>query len=263
MSRLVRSQPHHHRRNIIRQPPQRNTRPRADPPRRPQLPRLIGNTADHPRLRAGRNRIGRHPITPHIPRHHPSKTRDPILRRSVIRLPRIAVQPRRRTESNNPPGTLLPEQHRRILDHRKRTLQMHRNNIVPFLFRHIKHHPVAQNPRHRNHNIQLAETVQRGLHHLFPAVHTGDIFRASRRLPAQLADFRHHRIRHRHIGARPIHIHPQIAHHHPRPLSRHQMRHPPPDTAPGPGYDRNFVFQQIRHYSRPFPNSGVRRPSFR
>ena len=118
---------------------------------------------------------------------------------------------------------------------------MHRNNIVPFLFRHIENHPVPQNPGASHHNIQPPEIIHRRLHNPFPSLHRSHRLQTRHRFAPRPPDFLRHQRRHRMILAAAIHIHPRIHHHHLGPLRRQLQRNPPPNPPSRPGNHRHFV----------------------
>ena len=115
---------------------------------------------------------------------------------------------------------------------------------VPILLRHVEDHPVAQDARVIDHDVELAKVVDGALKNALGGFEVGDAFEVGYGLAAAGADLPDHLFggRTRLPGA--VEMSPQVIDHHFSAVLRHQQGFFPSDSAPRSGDDRDLAFQK-------------------
>src|SRR5439155_1546311 len=94
-------------------------------------------------------------------RRHLGEAADRRLGGAVVRLPRVAEQPRARAEGDDPPVAPLAHVRAGVADAVEGALQMHGDDRVPLLLAHVEDHPVAQDAGAGDERIETAPRLER------------------------------------------------------------------------------------------------------
>ena len=251
VGRLVGSQPGGKGGHVLRLAAQPAHVAAAHTPGRPQVAGLVGDAANHPGLGAGGDGVGGDAVAAHIPSHHAGEAGNAVLGRPVIGLAGVAVQPGGRTEGDDPPGTLLPEEDAGVLDDGKGALEVHRYDVVPLLLAHVENHPVAEDAGAGYHCVQLAVVVYGGLDNLFAALHGRHRLLAGHGLAASLPDFDGNLFGDRLVEAAAVQVYTGVNDHDLGSLGGHLQGNALAHAAARAGYDCNFVLKKIGHLCAP------------
>ncbi len=242
--RRVARQVGHDRRDVLRvaRGPHRGLARQAPARRQRRLPRAR-DRVDHPGRRRRQDGVGRHAEARQPVRAAQRQPDDPRLGRRVVRLPR-RPEGRGRGEVDQPSAApLLAEPDRRPAAGVERPLQVDVDHRLPLLRAHVEDHPVAQDARHVDDDVEAAELVDRLLDHRPGPVEVGDrVAVEDRALPARV-ELPRDLLRDRHVGPGAVEGGPEVVDDERRPLARQQPRDPAPDPPPGAGHQRDLAVQ--------------------
>ena len=104
-------------------------------------------------------------VTPYFAMRERRRAREPddaFLRRRVVGLTRAALEPRRRREGDDAARALLAHVARGRLHHGEVALEVHRHHRVPLLLAHVEDHPLPQNARAADDDVEIAVGRERG-----------------------------------------------------------------------------------------------------
>ena len=127
---------------------------------------VVGDDVDvfrHPGLGDGRDAVRTHARPAQLHRNHVGEGPDARLRRSIVRLPVVALQAGNRGGVDDAAAAALHERRQAGPRHQHRAREVHRNDRVPLVARHLHKGLVAQDARVVDQNVDAAEGVERAL----------------------------------------------------------------------------------------------------
>jgi len=127
---------------------------------------------------------------------------------------------------------------------------VHGDDRVPVLLRHVEDHPITQDAGVVDHDVELAEGVERALDDALGGLEVGHAVAVGDRLAAHLLDLRDHLLRGR-GGRRPraVEVRAEVVHHDLRAVFREEQRLLAADASARAGDDRDLAVEQHRRAS--------------
>src|SRR5262249_48382481 len=180
--------------------------------------RGVGDGLRHARARARTHRIHRDPVLPEVACHDARQPGDAVLRRTVVRLPRVAEHAGRRGHRHDPAPALLAHAGRRVPGAVEGALQVHGDDGVPLRLVHVEEHAVAQDAGIVHENVDGAELAYGGIDDALGGTEVGDAVVARNRRPAASADRRADLGRYRTRRAASVDVAAAVVHAHARTL---------------------------------------------
>jgi hypothetical protein len=124
---------------------------------------------------------------------------------------------------------------------------MHTDNCVPFVLSHVGEHAVAQDAGIVDQDVEPAEGFDRMVDQVLGAGPVADVVAVGDRLAARRADFRHHLVGGRGVGAAAVDACAEIVDHDLGAVRGQHQRMLAPQSPAGAGHDRNPSFTQAAH----------------
>ena len=212
---------------------------------------LPGKPLGHPRIRGRRDRVAAHAVARHGERRRAREAHDAFLGRRVVGLPGAALETCGGREGDDAARFLLAHVASGGLHHGEMPLQMHRDDRVPLLFRHVEDHPLAQDARAADEDVQVAELLERQVHHGPATRHGRHALRARHRLAALGADLAHHLVRGLARRIPPVDAHAVVIDDHLRAGRREIERYRAADARAPSGDDSDLAVEQSHRVGSP------------
>jgi hypothetical protein len=174
----------------------------------------------HPRAGAGRDRVDRHAVLLELTTEHDRQRGDAGLGGGVVGLTGVAEQSRLARRVDDPPVDLLAglaalapidggEAGRREV-----TLEVHADDGVPVFLAHVEAHPVAQDARVVDQDVEVAPGLDRLVDEALRALPVGDVVVIGDGLAAGLGDLVDDLLGVTGVGPGPVPLAAEIVHHH-------------------------------------------------
>ena len=154
---------------------------------------------------------------------------------------------------------LLPPVGRGPPARRERALEVHLDDRVPLLLGHVGEHPVPQDAGVVDHDVQVAERLDRGVDQPLGALPRRDVVAVGDRLAAHPLDLLDHVLRRAEVAAGAVDVATEVVHDHLGALASQRQRVLAPDAAAGSRHDGDASLTDPGHGRASCPRHRARR----